>query len=248
VAQASRLCGNDKHTFLFNVMRKQERHDEILVKNAILKYTGLPSAVRGNDPPDYWIGEGANRIALEVTIAPSLGGRTTAESTMTRLCNKLNNELGNRIQSAYSMLINIPIPVSNLRQFKVKLRNIIIKLIEENIIYEQWNSFDINGEFIKIKFIIQRRNRIVGIISGKDLPLVPLNRQFDKMINDILNNKYKKCSKFQEEKWLGILNDTVLADDEDIRIATNNCNYNHGFSKIFLIEREGTVNLIYPSS
>jgi hypothetical protein len=168
--------------FLVKAMRKQERSDEIFVKNAILKYTGLPSAVRGNDPPDYWIGEGPNRIALEVTIAPHLGGRTTAESTMTRLCDKLNNELGNRIQSGYSMLINIPVPVSNLIKFKGKLQKIIINLIEENIIYEQWNSFDINGEFIKIKFIIQRAKRIVGIISGKGLPLIPLNSQYDKMI------------------------------------------------------------------
>jgi len=165
-------------------MRKQERPDEIFVKNAILKYTGLPYAVRGNDPPDYWIGEGANRIALEVTIAPRLGGRTTAESTMMRLCNKLNNELGNRIQSGYSMLIKIHIPIRNLGQFKKKLRDIIITQIEQNVLYDDDKIFEINGEVIKTTFVRHRGKSILGIISGKDLPLVPLNSQFDKMIND----------------------------------------------------------------
>ena len=165
---------------------------------------------------------------------------------MTILCDKLNNELGNRIQSGYSMLINIPVPVSNLRQFKVNLRQIIIKLIEDNIIYEQWIYFDINGEFIKIKFIIQRRNRIVGIIPGKDLPLVPLNNQFDQMLDGILKDKLIKCIKLYEDKWLGILNNTILGNEREFRVAINNCNYNHGFSKIYLVEPKGTVNLIYP--
>ena len=229
-------------------MRKLARSDEEFVKDAIIKYVGEFNATRGEDPPDYYIGEGQNKIALEITRLPPFGGRFTSDKALDRLCERLDDEFRNRIDAGTSILLKINSPIGRLRKFAKGLRTLISNSLNNNSLSTEWKTFLINGESIELAIInhgIVNKKRIVGLKISKGLSLVTIQAKLDKMMSDSLKVKSQKLKKFLGEKWLGFYNDTIFADENNFRLSIENGNLVHDFSKIFLVGRDGKVNLIF---
>jgi len=168
-------------------LRKDARQDEEFVKDAIIKYNALSNVYRGEDPPDYYIGDGLNKIALEITIIPRLGNRTTSDISLVKLCNKLDGEFRNNIMVGTSVLLKINSPIGNMRKFARGLRDLISNCLTNNMFEEEWTSFKINGETVNLIIInhgIDNRKRIVGLIMEKGLPLVAIQIQLDELVSN----------------------------------------------------------------
>jgi len=231
-------------------MRKEARSDEKFVKDAILEYLRLPrsSAIRGEDPPDYYICNRTSIIALEVRIAEPLGNRTTYERSLERLCNRLNKEFLSCVEPGISVLIKIAAPVRNTRKFYEQLKIVVSNNLTNNILQEKWKAFQVNEETVQLKIInhgIPEKKKIIGLIMGKGSALVPIQDQVNRNVANYLMEKSEKMKNITGTKWLGFLNMTILADENNFRSAIQNIDRKHDFSKIFLVEPDGLVNLIF---
>ncbi len=140
---------------------KMRRQDEEYTKNAISKYLGKTlsqkfTITEGENPPDYYVDIGSKKIALEITRAEL--DRKTVDVSLSNLCNQINDHFESKISAGTSIMLFMkgPIPKTNFQHFKKLLKQCVEQIIEEEIVND-WKSFDVSEEIVRIKKIIHGR-------------------------------------------------------------------------------------------
>jgi len=239
------------------------REDEEFTKNAIVKHLGnIPDIIvsEGENPPDYYISIGPEKVALEVTQLSSvylsedgsIGNRSTVEESLMQFYVELSEHFKFGIPADTSLFLCIKGPVSNPRVFKKGIKNAIKEYLSFNTSQRGSKSFVVDGEVVEISKTKRKRNErsIDGTVLNKrpiyDIGLqarIILNNVIQKKTNDFVRDQY-----YKGEKWLGLLNDYQLADSETYLLVMKNLEVVHCFSKIFLISGDGRVTPIFSVS
>lgn len=234
------------------------RQDEEYAKDSIGVYLknklGFScNIIEGEDPPDYYILKGNDKIVLEITTAESIfteegkqsKKRTVTESVAT-LCDDLDNELKNLIPPQKSLLLILHTPINNFSQFKKQLRLILMEIIENDQFFNQ--KLNINGEIIEARWVIDKAREhksLIGIIGSKN-PICNIQQQTSLIVEKMIREKVVKLERingkiWRGEKWLGIINNYPLADHSNFSKVLRDTKAHHDFSKIFLIEKDSIV-------
>jgi hypothetical protein len=239
--------------------------EEYVKKSLELFFKEDLTIVEGEDPPDYYVIRNGNRIQLEVTLAESKyknNGRVenarTSDTSILRLCDKLNNEIGSKVDLQYSLLLDVKGPVKmNFDKFKKELKSQLISFLnDKNHIAEEengWERIKVLGEEVGLKFLPYSppRKRIIGIVSLKmENTICNIEEHASIVLNQIIEIKEKKTSvikgvKWEGEKWLAILNNYWLASSDTYFRAMECIQLEHSFSKIYIIGDNSEVTEIF---
>jgi len=231
-------------------MNNQLRSDEEFVIRSVANHF-LGSWWPGQNPPDAYLQVGKEIIAVEIStltqhVSDGRGGskpRRSEDSTAIWLVNALNEELQTLVPDGWIVILNLASPILKAKKSKIQLKERISNLflsacdceIEEVIL----------GNRIGIKVVAGNRQggkKVVGVIwnsnSSKDI----LNNAWNILENRIVEKARKcKCLPFEGPKWLVLLNDYCLADNDIYQQAFNSFSADHPFEKILLASGNGSV-------
>lgn len=210
----------------------------------------------GEDPPDVYLMQGKVEVAIEIsTLAQYVPGkngvpepRLSQDMGVLRLCDELNKELGNLIQSDKYVILTLYTPVDKLRKFKNTLKDKLIDIVDAGESEEV--SLNISGNKIKVHTVNGKRPsgvKIVGIVANRNSnPNISSNVGF--ILAHRIQDKTHKCSKVSHRPlWLALFNDYWLASPNSYRQAMKQCSESHPFEKIFLISGNRDVHVIYET-
>jgi hypothetical protein len=210
----------------------------------------------GEDPPDAYLMQGNVEIAIEIsTLTPHVVGRSgTLEPRLSqdmgvfRMCDELNGELGDLIQSGSYVILTLHAPVDKLRKFKNILKERIVETVNSGAFGEV--SLDIGENNAKVRVVKGQRpsgKKIVGIVANQNSnPNIFSNVRY--ILNQRIQEKTRKCSKVMSRPlWLALFNDYCLAEPNSYRYAMQEYSESHPFEKILLISGNREVDSIYET-
>lgn len=228
------------------------RTDEEYAKNSIKAYlekhlSFVGNIIEGEDPPDYYVFKNNKKVALEITTAESIyndenekNKRKTFTESIAKYCDELNNEFKKLIPARKSLMLVLKIPILNFSKFKKQLKTVLKNFLQEDKMLNK--ILNINGEIVKTRWITHgddNRKAIIGVIKVKN-PMINIQEQTQLILEKIIRGKEVKLKKingkiWNDEKWLGVINNYPLAEHENFSQALRAINNNYGFSKIFMI-------------
>lgn len=227
------------------------RPDEEFVKAAIQSYLeedekeNFINIVEGEDPPDYYVNLSEKKVLLEVTNAEEvfpeedkLIERNTIDRSLGRFGIYLNEKYGHSIPNNKSILIYFQGPFDNFNKFKIQVEKIISEVcINKLEIDEEYSMF--SGK-VTIKTVTYTSNKVIGIVGVRfNKDVVDIQKQVEIILSNIIIKKELKTSMWQGEKWLGILNNCVLANNSTFARAIKHINHGSIFRKIIVVDKEG---------
>jgi hypothetical protein len=230
--------------------------DEIFVRDCMVRYLGsnTVSAQEGEDPPDIYLTINEEKIGVEITqLSPVsfdengvMQNRNTEDSFGANLCNDLNVKLRNEIPKEIDIVLAIHVPVENPRKYKKELKKQLETIIEKGTSVGNKYSLKVLGHRVDITIIPNRsysEKKIAGIIvNDNSIPHILSNAEA--ILADRIQDKVEKCKNIPHKgkKWLALLNDYYLADNDTYSQAIKNISVEHNFEKIYLILGDGSVN------
>jgi hypothetical protein len=234
------------------------RTDEEYAKNSInaylkKKFDFVGSITEGENPPDYYVIEGDNKIALEITTAESISEGESKESrkrtsteAVAKLCDQLNQEFKNDIPVGKSLMLVLKTPINHFSKFRKQVRLDLKDLLQENNFANM--KLDIHGEIVELRWIDDESRNYKALIgvSGDKYPIINITEQTRLILEKIIKDKTSKLQKingkaWHGKKWLGIINNYPLADHSNFSQALPKIPLRQEFSKIFLIGNNSTV-------
>jgi hypothetical protein len=238
-----------------NVMGGSLNDDEQFVMESLSSSFG--GAWRpGEDPPDAYLMQGNVEVALELsTLTQNVVGTTgTLESRLSqdigvlRICDELDEELGDLIGSASYAILTLHAPVDKLRKFRSILKGRIIEIVNAGTAEDV--SLDISGNNVNVHVVKGQRpsgKKVVGIVANQNSnPNISSNVDF--ILSHRIQAKTQKCSKVTHRPlWLALFNDYWLAELNSYRYAMQQYSERHPFGKILLISGNREVHSIYET-
>ena len=210
----------------------------------------------GENPPDVYLMQGKVEVAIEISTltrhVPGKSGapepRLSQDMGVLRLCDELNEELGDLIQSDKYVILTLNAPVDRLRKFKNILKDRLIEIV--GIGESEEVSLDISGNNIKVHIVKGQRpsgKKVIGIVANRNSSS-NISSNVDFILTHRIQDKTQKCSKVTHRPlWLALFNDYWLAGPNSYRQAMQQYSENHPFEKIFLISGNREVHLIYET-
>lgn len=236
------------------------RQDEEYTKNKIYDFLknrvqGL-EVIQGDEPPDYYAIFSGKKIPLEITRSEGsfVDGKEIKSSNdifepIMRMCNDLNTRYKYRFQEDITLLIEIKGPLINYNKFKKTLNVFIDKLTSSSMSYsDTWAAYYIEGNKVRVKFIHRTYGKkVVGIIGiARERAIIDIQNHVNLIMKEIFEKKEKKTNNingqaWNDEKWLGVLNNYILAGQSHFEEAVRLLCEKHTFTKIFLVNHDGEV-------
>lgn len=210
----------------------------------------------GEDPPDSYLIIDNIEIAVEISmltqhVLDKYGvpePRLSQDSGVLKLCDELDNELHNLIWPNVYIILTLRAPIENLRKFKKILKQNLIEILKLKILLEV--NIEINGNIIKVKILNGRREsgkKIVGIVTNeRSTAHLTSNASFI-LFNRISEKNIKCLTVHHRPMWLALFNDYWLAGPDTYLNAMEKYNENHTFEKIFIVNGNSDVHLIYKA-
>lgn len=231
------------------------RDDEQLVMDCLSSTFG-GSWRPGEDPPDAYLMQGNAEVAIEIsTLTQHVAGRSgTPEPRLSqdmgvlRICDELNEELGDLIQSGKYVILTLHAPVNKLRKFKSILKDRLIEIVNSGTFEEV--SLDISGNNIKVHVVKGQRpsgKKVVGIVANQNSnPNISSNVDF--ILSHRIQEKTRKCSKVTHRPlWLALFNEYWLAEPNSYSHAMKQYSESHPFEKILMISGNREIHTIYET-
>lgn len=237
-------------------MRIDEEYAKNSIKNYLKNKQGfVGDIVKGEDPPDYYVLAGDTKIAaLEITTAESIyrgegKNRKTLEESLARFCDEINDELESSVPVEKTMFLIFNLPVLRYDAFKKGLLLELRRILQGG---EKINKkLYIEREEIELRWVERNscnHKAIIGMIGVKD-PIINIQEQTQLIMKKIIEDKKEKMEKivWKGEKWLGVINNYILAEGSNFLAALREMKIEHSFSKIFIIENN-TGNVVVVES
>lgn len=235
-------------------MSSQLRSDEeFVIRSLATHFSGNWWA--GENPPDAYLQVCDEVAAIEIStltqhVSDECGGskpRLSEDSTAIWLANELNNELQVEIPDGLLVILTLAAPIMKARKVKTQLKEKIVNLVSNSCRTEI--SEIIIGNSITVKVTSDERpsgKKIVGIITNeKSSPNILQNAM--SILEDRIVVKTGKCRSlaFNGPKWLALLNDYWLADNDTYLQAIGSSSLAHPFEKILLVSGNRSVVVLH---
>ena len=229
--------------------------DEKFVVEALCSSLGGIWCV-GENPPDVYLKQGDTEIAVEIsTLTQHVQGkngvsepRLSQDSGVLQICEELNNELRDYIQSNQYFILTIHAPIDKLRKFKKSLKKKLIDILNsENI---EKTQIEISGTKVSVNLVTGDKpsgKKVVGLVPNENSTAhISSNAAF--ILNDRILKKTGKCSMvLHRPLWLALFNDYWLADPGTYKHEMQHISEDHPFEKIFIVTGNREVHLIYKT-
>lgn len=209
----------------------------------------------GEDPPDAYLQIADEVTAVEISTLTqhvrdgrgSSKSRLSEDSTAIWLANELNEELKAAIPDGLLVMLTLSSPILKARKVKTRLAGTITNLVSNA--YQSEVTEIILGNQIDIQVVADDRpsgKKVVGIIMNANSSPDILRNAWD-ILEDRIIDKASKCRSlaFSGPKWLALLNDYWLADNETYRQAIESLSADHPFEKILLVSGNGSVSVLH---
>jgi len=209
----------------------------------------------GEDPPDAYLQIGDEVTAVEISILTQhvrdgRGGsksRLSEDSTAIWLANELNEEFKAMIPDGLLVMLTLSSPILKARKVKTRLAGTIANLVSNA--YQSEVAEVILGNRIDIQVVADDRpsgKKVVGIITNANSSPDILRNAWN-ILEDRIIDKANKCRSlaFAGPKWLALLNDYWLADNETYQQAIESLSVDHPFEKILLVSGNSSVAVLH---
>ena len=209
----------------------------------------------GEDPPDAYLRVGDEVAAIEIStltqhVSDGRGGskpRISEDSTAIWLANQMNEELRASVPDGRVVMLTLTSPILKARRVKTRLKGEIANLVSracESAVVEV-----ILGNRIEIQIVADDRpsgKKVVGIVTNANSSPDILRNAWG-ILEDRIVVKASKCGSlaFAGPKWLALLNDYWLADNETYQQAIELFSVDHPFEKILLVSGNSSVAVLH---
>jgi hypothetical protein len=234
-------------------MTSQLRSDEEFVIGSVAAHF-LGSWWPGENPPDAYLKAGDETTAVEIStltqhVSDGRGGskpRLSEDSTALWLANALNEELQELVPDGLLVMLTLASPILKAKKVKTQLKGKISNLLSSACECEATEV--ILGNQINIQVVADDRpsgKKIVGLITNANSSPDILRNAWH-ILEDRIIVKASKCSSlpFVGPKWLALLNDYWLADNDTYQQAFDSFTADHPFEKILLVSGDGSVAVL----
>ena len=231
------------------------REDEKFVIEALCASYGGTWRI-GENPPDAYISLSENEIAVEISnLTQHVVGksgkpvpRLSQDTGVLRLCDEINEELKNEIQSGVYVLLTISSPLNKIRQTKAELTNEIRNIAQKKAPSKQ--AIEINKNRVKIQLILGDRSsgkKVVGVVPNQNSsPDILANVLY--ILSERIKDKVAKCRDIVHRPlWLALFNDYWLAELDTYQLAMQKLSVTHSFDKICLVQGSKEVHTLYET-
>ena len=234
-------------------MTSQLRSDEeFVICSVAAHFSGTWWA--GENPPDAYLQAGHEITAVEIStltqhVSDGRGGskpRLSEDSTAIWLANALNDELQASVPDGMLVMLTLASPILKAKKVKTQLKRTISNLLSSACECEV--AEDILGNRIDVQIVADDRpsgKKVVGIITNANSSPDILKNAWH-ILEDRIVVKASKCSSlpFVGPKWLALLNDYWLADNDTYQQAFDSFSVDHPFEKILLVSGNGSVAVL----
>ena len=210
--------------------------------------------IAGDDPPDGYIINGDNKIAVEVTrliqhVTNDDGitrPRKANDSPAYNLIEDINCELRESIPTGRYVSLIIFTPVNNVRKTKRELSTKIIEMLNSGIVEDE---VDICSNQISISVYEgdrESKKKVIGGLPNKNSS-ADIGANVDYILSSRIRDKENKRNDLGcvEEYWLALVNEYWIADESSYLAAYKSLDIEHGFDKILLINNQKDVHEIF---
>jgi hypothetical protein len=172
--------------------------------------------------------------------------RLSEDSAAIWLANALNEDLKALIPDGLLVMLTLASPILKARKVKTQLRRKISNLVSSA--RECGVAEVILGNRVEVQVVADDRSagkKVVGIITNANSSPDILKNAWH-ILEDRIVVKTRKCSSlpFGGPKWLALLNDYWLADNDTYQQAFDSFSVDHPFDKILLISGNGSVAVL----
>lgn len=208
----------------------------------------------GENPPDAYLQVGTDIAAVEIStltqhVRDRCGGskpRLSEDSTTEWLVDILNKELQLSIPDGLLVILTLMSPILNARRVKTRLKETINKLAAQAC--ECAIAEVILSNRIGVQLVANNGpsgKKIVGVFTNTNSSANILNNAWG-ILEERIVVKASKCRSlaFIGPKWLALLNNYALADNETYQQAFQLFSIDHPFEKILLISRDCSVAVL----
>lgn len=235
-------------------MTSQLRSDEKFVARSLADHF-MGTWRDGEDPPDAYLQIGNEVAAVEISTLTQhvrdergdLKPRLSEDSSAIWLANELNKELKATIPNELLVMLTLSSPILKARKVKVLLKEKIAQLVSS--VCRSEITEDILGNRMNIHIVTDDRpsgKKVVGIVTNANSSTDILKNAWEILEDRIIVKADKCCSlAFIGPKWLALLNDYWLADNETYQQAIELFSVDHPFEKILLVSGNGSVAVLY---
>jgi len=231
------------------------RNDEEFAKDCLLEFLGQGTeAVPGEDSPDYYFIIAGARIAVEVSqLTPvsydkkgQVKNRLTEDSHVMDLCDDLDRKFRSRFHPNLTLLLHMHSPIKQPRTFRKQMERLIEAVAGDQRVKIGWRRcYDVAGEKVRVIAISPRSDpykKILGIIDNRDsVTYIGVNAQIIFGNRILAKQATMAKNSWSGPKWLVLLNQYWLADEDAYRQDANKLAIEHDFERVFLVEDTGRV-------
>ncbi len=234
------------------------RWDEEFVAESLVAALGGPgratvTAVRLTDqPPDFILELDGVRVGVEASILSEFivgdGGaispRNTQDEFGCRLIDRLNDELGSRVAPSVSILVNLHLPVANRRLLNRTIRELVLEAAANATQgFRAEREIDSGALPVAVTVIPPRMSgkRIVGTVSATNTPM-DLAASARIILLERVEVKSAKCRDRPSPRWLALLNLCRIIEDDAFVSAGKDLPGDHGFERIIVVSRSGSIS------
>lgn len=234
-------------------MNSQLRSDEEFVIRSVANHF-LGTWWPGENPPDAYLQVGTEITAVEIsTLTQHVNDghgdskpRLSEDSTAIWLANALNEELQALVPNGWLVMVTLTSPILKAKKVKTQLKERISNLVSSVCDCEAKEV--ILGNRIDVRVVADDRpsgKKVVGIITNANSSPDILRNAWN-ILEDRIVVKATKCKSlpFVGPKWLALLNDYWLADNDTYQQAFDSFSADHPFEKILLVSGNGSVAVL----
>lgn len=233
------------------------RPEEELARDQLIEFLRCSAdSVIGEDPPDFYLTIDGEKHAVEVTrLTPvtfdengNPGNRFSEDEQIVSIVRQIDLDCRDRVKPGHAYFAIVTGPLADPRAFRRELRAMIERVIEDDLIRPGWSKdLVVGGSKVHLAAFapgeddVSRRRIVWGVLNDNHRPFVEGNVRF--ILDERIREKHRIMADipWSGSKWLALVNDTVIAEGPFIAEVFASMTIEHGFDRIFLIDRSGAV-------
>jgi hypothetical protein len=218
-----------------------------------MEYSDVESQ-KGDEPPDYFFICDGKKYLLEIRQCFPLlkdGGKLIEVeqyyASVLKLGDKINDRYKELLPDDYCLTIYVETPIHNYKKFKKALVDFVKEYVTRLESYSMNGTAQIAEEKVDVRLSPGCKEKciIIGVSTKNNSHEFLVNKHVKNMIEKAIAEKSKKMSKFQDRGnnylWLGLLNNNMLAHENNICDAFKEIDIVHCFSRIYIVMRDRHV-------